>query len=50
MDSVREAAEIMMLAYIDYKDNIGSNEAEEFWADFERKRENYRRIKAENEY
>jgi hypothetical protein len=37
----------MMLAYLDYKDNNGSEDAGEFWRDFEKKREEWREIRDE---
>ena len=35
----------MMIASIDYDDNNGASNADEFWDIFERKRNNYRRVK-----
>lgn len=40
-----DAAAEMMLASIDYDDNNGSSDAPEFWAEFECKRNSYRKVK-----
>ena len=46
-ERLEHAAASMMLAYLDYKDNNGSEDAGEFWRDFDRKRNEYQAIRDE---
>ena len=46
-ERLKEAEGKMMMAYLDYQENTGSEYAREFWNDFEEARNAYRAVKNE---